>query len=123
MIVMPVLEYGGRKVELDDDGYLVNFEEWNEDVARAVAKRDGLSELTEDMMAVIRFMRSYYKKFKFFPVLNAVCKNVHQPKECVTEEFLDPLKAWRIAGLPNLEVISTASFDEKGHFAGFNVPT
>ena len=120
---MPVLKYEGGKVELDDDGFLVDFEEWNENVARAIAKKEGLTEFSDDMIAVIRFMLSYYKEFKFFPVLNAVCKNVHQPRDCVTEEFIDPMKAWKIAGLPNLEVVSTASFDEKGNFAGFNVPT
>jgi hypothetical protein len=30
-----------------------------------------------------------------------MCKNVHQPKNCVTEQFIDPVKAWKIAGLPN----------------------
>jgi len=29
-----------------------------------------------------------------------VCKNIHQPKECAYEQFPDPIKAWKIAGLP-----------------------
>jgi sulfur relay (sulfurtransferase) DsrC/TusE family protein len=27
---MPVIEYSGIKIDLDDDGYLVHYEDWNE---------------------------------------------------------------------------------------------
>lgn len=59
-------------------------------------------------MEVIKFMRDYHRQFKSFPVLGSVCKNVNQPKDCVNEDFVDPLKAWKIAGLPepSEEVIS-----------------
>jgi len=93
---------------LDDEGYLVERETWDEDVARAIARNEGIDSLTDEMMDVIRFMRSYYNNYNSFPILNSVCKNVHQPRECVNEEFMDPLKAWKIAGLPDPgdEVIS-----------------
>lgn len=84
----------------DEKGYLTDAESWNEDTARQLAKREGIDNLTGEMMEVIRFMRSFYKAYGSFPILNTVCKNVHQPKECVNEEFIDPLKAWKIAGLP-----------------------
>jgi len=105
---MTVIEYAGSRIKLDDDGYLEDSEEWNENIARGLAKNEGIDELDAGMMDVIRFMRSYFVNYNSFPVLNSVCKNVHQPKECVNEEFIDPLKAWKIAGLPNPgdEVIS-----------------
>lgn len=92
----------------EEQGYLADPESWNEDVARDLAKREGINDLTDEMMEVIRFMRSFYKQYGSFPILSAVCKNVQQPKECVNEEFIDPLKAWKIAGLPypGEEVIS-----------------
>ncbi len=86
---------------LDSAGYLANFEEWNEEVAHALAAREGLSALTKDRMDILLFMRNYYRDHKFLPIVRAVCKNVHQPKQCVTEQFMDPVKAWKIAGLPN----------------------
>lgn len=98
---MPTIEVSGSKVSLDSAGYLSNFEEWNEDVARALAVREGIGELTRDRIDILLFMRSYYRDHKFFPIIRAVCKNVHQPKQCVTEQFMDPVKAWKIAGLPN----------------------
>jgi len=100
---MPVIEYEGLKFELDDEDYLVNFENWNEKVACALAEREGVSKecpLTNERMDILKFMRDFYKKNNAFPILSIVCKNVHQPKNCITEQFMEPLKAWKIAGLP-----------------------
>jgi len=102
---VPTIEYEGKKIEVDDEGYLVNFDDWNEKVACALADREGVSKtcpLTEDKIEILKFMREYYKKFNAFAIPRAVCKNVHQPKDCTYEEFLDPIRAWKIAGLPNL---------------------
>ncbi|MDA8169847.1 MAG: TusE/DsrC/DsvC family sulfur relay protein [Nitrospiraceae bacterium] len=100
---MPEIEIGGiKKVALDEDGYLLRYEDWDEDVARALAKREGLKGLTTDMLDMLRFMRSYYEKYRFFPIIRAVCKNVHKPKDCITESFIDPVISWKVAGLPNL---------------------
>ena len=105
---MPVIEYGNKKIELDDEGYLSSFERWDEQTACGIAFQEGIEELSKDRMEVIKFMRDYYAKYKSFPILGAVCKNVHQPKDCVHEDFIDPVKAWKIAGLPkpSEEVIS-----------------
>lgn len=105
---MPVIKYQGVTANVDDKGYLANVDDWNEDIARALASSEGIEELTPDMMDVIRFMRGYYKSYQAFPILHTVCKNVHQPDDCVNEEFIDPVVAWKIAGLPepNNEVVS-----------------
>jgi tRNA 2-thiouridine synthesizing protein E len=100
---MSVIEVGGKKIELDGDDFLVNFEDWNEKVACALADRLGVSKrcpLTKEKMEILKFVREYYKKFNAFPIPRAVCKNIHQPKNCEFEEFPDPLTAWKIAGLP-----------------------
>lgn len=97
---MPTIEYSEGKVNLDDEGYLVNFNDWNEQVACTLAEREGVEELTKEKLDILKFIREYYRNYNFFPILNAVCKNVHQPKNCITEQFMDPLKAWKLAGLP-----------------------
>lgn len=97
---MPVIEYGDVKFSVDDEGYLGDFNDWNERVACALAEREGVEELTKQRMDIIKFMREYYKQYNFFPILNSICLHVHQPKECVRVNFIDPLKAWKIAGLP-----------------------
>ena len=90
----------GTDVRIDDEGYLINPDDWNEKVACALAERAGIEELTKDKMDIIIFLRDYYKKYSFFPMLSAVCKNVHHPEKCLADKFIDPLTAWKVAGLP-----------------------
>lgn len=97
---MPVLEYGGLKVNVDDEGFLVNFDDWNEKVACALAEREGIEELTKEKIDILKFIREYYKKYNYFPILHAICLNVQQPRNCVAQQFVSPLQAWKLAGLP-----------------------
>ena len=97
---MAILEYSDKKINVDDEGYLENPDDWNEKVACILAEKEGVEELTKDRMEVIKFLRDHYRKYNFFPILSSICKNVHQPKECITEQFMAPLTAWKIAGLP-----------------------
>jgi TusE/DsrC/DsvC family sulfur relay protein len=100
---MPILRYEAIAVEVDEEGYLVNFNHWDEKTACALAEQEGILDqcpLTAERLAILRFLRDYYKKFNSFPIVQAVCKNVHQPKDCLKEQFIDPIQAWKIAGLP-----------------------
>ncbi|HEX9859982.1 MAG TPA: TusE/DsrC/DsvC family sulfur relay protein [Nitrospirota bacterium] len=98
---MPALKIEGGSVEVDKNGYLKNINAWNEAVAEAIAKKEGIKKLTDDHIMVVKFLRDYYIKFNSFPLLNMVCTNLHKPKGCATKPFkMDPLKAWKIAGLP-----------------------
>lgn len=97
---MVVLDYAGLKIEVDEEGFLNDAGTWNEKVACAIAEREGVEELTEDRMEIIRFLRQHYEKFNHFPILNMVCTNLKQERECMQHRFIDPLKAWKIAGLP-----------------------
>jgi len=108
---MTQITYAGGKAEIDPDGFLINPEEWNEELAKALAVREGVGELSREMLEVVVFMRNYYKKFNAFPILSYVCKNLHQPRQCVSEEFVNPEKAWKIAGLPRMEGVHFVSGD------------
>jgi len=67
---MQTMAYKGMTIKLDADGFLLNSEDWNEDVACALAENEGVEELTKDKMDIIKFLREYYKehKFMFFPI-------------------------------------------------------
>ncbi len=97
---MQTIEYAGLKIQMDDEGYLSNSTDWNEKVACVLAEMEGVDELTKERMDIIKFMREYYIKYNAFPILRHVCKNIHQFKDCFSENFIDPVKAWKIAGLP-----------------------
>jgi TusE/DsrC/DsvC family sulfur relay protein len=98
---VPVIEQEGITITIDEDGFLVRLEDWTETVARILAAREGTAELSEDKLDILKFMRAYYQKHRFFPIVRFVCKNVHQPRNCVTDQFIDPVTAWKLAGLPN----------------------
>jgi len=97
---MATLDYSYSIIHLDEEGYLRSFDDWNEDVAHILAEREGVGRLTKDRRDILLFMRDYYRKFNSFPILDVVCKNIRQPKECTYEQFPDPILAWKIAGLP-----------------------
>jgi len=111
---MPFLEVGSKKIEVDDEGYLINENDWNESVACAIAEREGVEELTKERLMIIKFMRDFYKENHAFPVLNGVCLRVNQSKNCVRKQFMDPLSAWKIAGLPKPDVHVIAELRGEG---------
>jgi len=102
---MPKLEYEGLEIEVDLEGYLTHFDDWNEKVACALAEREGVGKtcpLNPEQLDILKFIRDYYLKFNSVPIVRAVCTNVHQPQKCEYIEFPDPVTACKIAGIPKL---------------------
>ncbi len=56
---MKELDIAGVTVKLDDEGYLVDSSQWNEDIAKGLAKEDGL-ELTDKHLEVLKFLRDTF---------------------------------------------------------------
>jgi len=100
---MPVLKHNARTIAVDGEGYLTNFDDWDEEVASELAARADVGELPPESIGMLKFIRDYYKTYNFFPIVNSICRNIHAPKGCVTEKFFNPLIAWKIAGLPHPE--------------------
>jgi tRNA 2-thiouridine synthesizing protein E len=113
---MSTLEWKGKKILVDENGFLAHQEDWNEEVAMALAVHEGLSGLSREQMDIIRFMREYFLKYKVFPILNNVCRIAHQHKECVNEQFVNPEKAWKIAGLPKQDGVHFVTLDGNKYF-------
>jgi len=102
---------------LDGEGYLTDSEEWTEAAACILAAREGIGQLAEEQFAILRSLRDYYRKHRFFPIVRAICRSVNQPRTCVTDRFPDPVTAWKVAGLPNPgeEVIGFRSWEPLGY--------
>jgi tRNA 2-thiouridine synthesizing protein E len=92
----------GKTLELDADGNLANRNEWNEEIARALAAEEGLAELTERHWAVIRYMREVFDKEGDAPSIRRLTKESGvETKELYQLFPKGPAKkAARIAGLP-----------------------
>ena len=52
-------EVNGKTVEADKNGYLANIEDWNEEVAKAIAASESVT-LTEKSWDLINYLRDEY---------------------------------------------------------------
>lgn len=61
---MPTITLEGKKIELDNNGYLVNFSEWSRTLAVYLADRDEFLQLGNDERhwSVLELLRDLYKK-------------------------------------------------------------
>jgi tRNA 2-thiouridine synthesizing protein E len=57
---MPVTTIAGRDVHVDDEGFLVEYDEWDETVGAELAQNIGI-DMTDEHWAVIRFLRDDFK--------------------------------------------------------------
>ena len=55
------LEVNGKSIQTDNEGYLVDPDEWNEEIATQLALGEEV-ELTEQHWKVLGFMRDYYNE-------------------------------------------------------------
>jgi tRNA 2-thiouridine synthesizing protein E len=90
------------EVELNDDGFFVKPEQWSEDMAPELARRDGIDNLTDAHWTVIRFMRAEYYDKGTGPTVRALGKTSGVTVKELYQLFpKGPAKiAARIAGIP-----------------------
>jgi len=58
---MPVTTLGGKPVHVNEEGFLTEYDEWDEELATVLATQIGI-ELTDAHWKVIRFLREDFKK-------------------------------------------------------------
>ncbi len=94
-------EIAERVLERDADGHLKNRGDWNEEVARELAKEEGL-ELTDRHWAVINYMRKEFELKGDAPSIRRLTKESGvDTKELYALFPKGPAKkAAKIAGLP-----------------------
>ena len=100
---MPTFDFAGKQHEVNDEGFLVHPEEWNEEMALFLAqKEEDLDALTDQHWAVIRFIRQHYEEKQNAPMVRSICKTTGLPLKRVYELFPSgPAKgACKLAGLP-----------------------
>ena len=59
----------------DDEGYLIEPQDWNEELAGQLALQENI-QLTEDHWDAIRFMREYYADHQIAPDARHVIKHL-----------------------------------------------
>jgi tRNA 2-thiouridine synthesizing protein E len=100
---MATFQFAGKPVEVNEEGFLLHPEEWNEELALLLAKEEeSLDRLTDDHWVVIRFIRQHYEQTRTAPMVRSICKTTGMPLKKVYELFPSgPAKgACKLAGLP-----------------------
>ena len=98
---MPSKTYAGKTVEVDEEGFLLNPDDWNEEMAPELAKEMGIDSLNETHWKVIKFMREDFKANGQIPTLRRIKNAGGIPTKDIYAEFPDgpAKKASFISGL------------------------
>ncbi|MCZ7533964.1 MAG: TusE/DsrC/DsvC family sulfur relay protein [Acidimicrobiia bacterium] len=99
---MPTTAIADKEIHVDAEGFMTEYDEWDEDLARILASNIGIDELTEAHWSVLNFLRADYAERGETPTLRRVSATGGVP----TKELfvLFPKKPARkmayVAGLP-----------------------
>lgn len=63
------------EIQTDDDGFLLDPDDWSEEVAEFIANKEEL-ELTEDRWNLLRLIREYYYENSSVPELRKILKQL-----------------------------------------------
>jgi tRNA 2-thiouridine synthesizing protein E len=89
-------------IEVDGEGFMLDHQQWNRDIAMQLARDEGLDELTARHWEVIEFMRKEFDEKGTAPTIRRLKKlGVVPTKELYALFPGGPAKkASKIAGLP-----------------------
>lgn len=99
---MSTATIAGRTVTVNDEGFMTEYDEWNEEVGNELASMIGIDEMTDDHWAAIRFLRSDFAEQGETATLRRVTKVGGVPTKQLFVLFpKKPAKKMAyIAGLP-----------------------
>lgn len=99
---MSTTTIAATEVELNDEGFFVDPNQWTEDMAPELARREGIDPLTESHWTVLRFVRAQYFDKGTGPTVRVLGKTSGVSVKELYQLFpKGPAKvAARIAGIP-----------------------
>lgn len=99
---MDAVQVNGKTVEFDQDGFMLDPGLWDEQVAAAIAREEGIEAVSEKQWAVVNFIRDYWKEHDLAPPVRLLCKEAGVTVREVYKLFTSgPARgACRVAGLP-----------------------
>lgn len=102
---MATAELGGKRIEVDDLGFIQDQDAWDEAVAASLAETEGVAALTEEHWAVVRVLREHYAEHRLAPRIRKICKVTGFTLQKIYELFPSgPGRgACKVAGLPSAD--------------------
>jgi tRNA 2-thiouridine synthesizing protein E len=103
------IQVNGVSYEIDENGYLVNLEDWTEDVALKLAEEEEI-EMNQQRWDLVKFLRNYYDEYQIAPAIKVLTKAIASEQNIDKKEATEylyglfpkgpALQACKIAGLP-----------------------
>jgi tRNA 2-thiouridine synthesizing protein E len=99
---MPTATYAGQTIDVNDEGFFEDPDQWSEDMAPEIARVEGIDELTEQHWRVIKFMRAEFAEKGTGPTVRVLGKTSGVSVKELYQLFpKGPAKiAAKIAGIP-----------------------
>jgi len=96
------IEYNGKSFDVDEDGFLLDFNQFTEEWLEIVMKEEGIAELNDEHKLVIDVLQDYYRKNGIAPMVRVLSKLTKFKLKHIYELFPSgPGKgACKMAGLP-----------------------
>ena len=92
--------------EIDENGFLIDGENWTKEIAAILAQKDVPQGLTEDHWRVVAFMREYYQTFDTVPPVRMLSRRTDLSLRRIKELFPSGLTkgACKVAGIPRVTI-------------------
>lgn len=71
---MSTREIAGKEIEFDEEGFMVNPDDWTEEIAQIIAKEEGIDQLEASHWKVIEFSRADFQVKGEAPGLRRITK-------------------------------------------------
>ena len=103
-----MLEFNNKQIETDKQGYLLDTNDWSEELAPIIAEQENIT-LSEQHWEVVHFVRDFYLEYNTSPAIRMLVKAMAQKlgEEKGNSMYLYKLfpkgpskQATKIAGLP-----------------------
>ena len=96
------IEVNGKNFEIDEDGFLLDFNAYAEEWVEYVRQQEGIDALSDEHWMVINVLQDYYKKNGIAPMVRVLSKLTKFKLKHIYELFPSgPGKgACKMAGLP-----------------------
>ncbi len=99
---MPKAVLGGIEIDLDEDGFIQDPDQWSKALAEELAKTENAYPLNENHWKIIDYLRDYYLKSGVAPPIRMIVKKTGIELKQIYQLFPSgPAKgACKVAGLP-----------------------
>ncbi|MBU8848126.1 MAG: TusE/DsrC/DsvC family sulfur relay protein [Desulfobacterales bacterium] len=99
---MATIEFNGKAFEIDEDGFLLDYNSYSEEWVDYVKGQEGIEELTDEHWTLVKVLQDYYEKNGIAPMVRVLSKLTKFKLKHIYELFPSgPGKgACKMAGLP-----------------------